>query len=96
MIAPVLVPIIRRAILDLVLDTGGEMNDEELTLLLNGIGHRVARRNVCDELRWLADRELLDLQSTPHFIIVRSTSDGRDVASGRLRVDGVSRHKTDG
>lgn len=94
MIPPVLLPIIRRAILDLVEDTGGELNDEMITLLLNELGHRVARTDVCDEITWCEQAGLLITVASPHFIIARSTANGRDVANGRLRIDGVSRHKT--
>lgn len=94
MIPPVLQPIIRRAILDLVEDTGGELNDEMITLLLNELGHRVARSDVADEMRWLGEAALLRLIEKPAFIEARSTANGRDVAKGLLRHEGVSRHKT--
>ena len=94
MIPAVLQPLIRRAILDLIEDTGGELNDEVITILLNELGHRIARRDVRVEIAWLRDNALLIPSNLGPFIVCRSTSDGRDVANGLLRYEGVSRHKT--
>lgn len=94
MIHPAIAPIIRRAILDLLLDVGGEVNDDIVTILLNEIGHRVGRSEVADELRWLADKGLVRLQELEKMLVASSTSDGRDTADGRMRFEGVSRHKT--
>lgn len=96
MISSVLLPLVRRAILDLVQDTGGEMNDDVITVLLNRIGHRVARREVRQEMIWLGAHGLLKTYELDTFLIASSTPDGRDIAKGVLRVDGVSRHRTDG
>lgn len=88
--------LLRRAILDLVEDVGGELNDQQITIFLNEIGHRVARRDVRAHIAWLADSDpkLLTSEQVGEFVVVTSTPDGRDVATGRQRVDGVSRHKT--
>lgn len=94
MIHPAIRPIIRRAILDLLLDVGGEINDDTVTILLNEIGHRVGGPDVVTELRWLAERDLLKLQDLGALIVVSSTSAGRAAAAGTMRFDGVSRHKT--
>ena len=94
MIAPILLPHVLRAILDLVADVGGEMNDEVITILLNNIGHRVARRDVCEQMLDLGTRGLLHLTDAYPFLVARSTPDGRDVAAGVLIVEGISRHKT--
>lgn len=94
MTPPVLQPLIRRAILDLVDDVGGELTDEVITISLNEIGHRIARAQVREEIEWLANGELLTATVQGPFYIVRSTPNGRDVAQGLLRIDGVSRHKT--
>ena len=87
-------PLVRRAILDLILDVGGEINDETITILLAELGHRVARSEVGLELTWLRNSGLVKLESAGSYIVAKSTSDGRDVAMGRLRYEGVSRHKT--
>ena len=94
MIAPILQPIIRRAILDLVADMGGELNDEMVTILLNEIGHRVARTDIRVEIAWLGEAGLLTAETVGLFEVARSTPAGLDVAAGTLRFDGVSRHKT--
>lgn len=94
MIHPAIAPTVRRAILDLILDVGGEVDDDTATILLNEIGHRVARSDVAEEIRWLADKGLLKITETPAMLVIASTSDGRDTAMGRLRFEGVSRHKT--
>ena len=94
MIAAVLEPIIRRAVLDLVEDTGGEINDEMITILLNELGHRVARSDVRLVMAWCANARLLRTEELGPYIVARSTSEGRDVANGLQRVEGVSRHKT--
>lgn len=94
MIHPAIAPTVRRAILDLILDVGGEVDDDTATILLNEIGHRVARSDVAEEIRWLAEKGLLKITEASAMIVIASTSDGRDTAMGRLRFEGVSRHKT--
>lgn len=94
MIHPKIAPIVRRAILDLILDVGGEINDDTVTILLNELGHRVGGPDVVGELRWLADRDLLKLQDYPATVVVSSTSAGRAAAAGTMTFEGVSRHKT--
>ena len=87
-------PIVRRAIVDLLNDTGGEHNDDVLSMLLSQLGHRVARRDIRDELAWLAEAGLIKTEELGPFIVARVISDGRDVAEGRLVYEGVHRHKT--
>ena len=97
MIPAVILPVIRRAILDLLTDIGGEHNDDTLSMLLVQLGHRVARRDVADQLRWLADdgeAPLVKVELLGPYLVARALPDGRDVAEGRLIVEGVSRHKT--
>jgi hypothetical protein len=88
-------PLVRRAILDLLEDVGGEQNDEVLALLLNGLGHRVARRDVADQISWMAaNHKLVSFEELGPYIVTRILADGRDVATGRLVIEGISRHKT--
>ena len=94
MIHEFLKPLIRRAILDLIEDIGGENNDVSLALHLAQLGHRVARSDVATELRWLADKGLVKLEVVSPYLVARSTSDGRDVARGMLTYVDVSPHKT--
>ncbi|MEA3017342.1 MAG: hypothetical protein QOI38_2064 [Sphingomonadales bacterium] len=95
MIPPVILPVVRRAIVDLLFDVGGEHNDDTLTLLLAQLGHRVARRDVAEQLEWLANEaQLIRLEDLGPYKVARILADGRDVAEGRLLVEGVSRFKT--
>lgn len=94
MINPIIQPRIRRAIVDLLTDVGGEHNDEVLYLLMLELGERVARRDVREELLWLQDKGLIVAETAGDYLVARVTSDGRDVAEGRLVYEGVSKHKT--
>lgn len=94
MIPAAILPLVRRAILDLLDHDGGEQNDDVITILLAGIGHRIARRDVAEQLRWLAEQNLIVVEDLPPYLVASTTSDGRDIAAGRLNVDGVWRHKT--
>lgn len=87
-------PVVRRAILDLLDDIGGEQNDDVLAILLNGLGHRVARRDVEDCLVFLATEKLVTLEKLGPYAVSSILPDGRDVAAGRLKIDGISQHKT--
>lgn len=94
MISPVIVPIVRRAILDLLNDIGGEQNDDTLTLLLAELGHRIARRDIAEQLVWLDGQRLLKCEELGPYVVARILPDGVDIAEGRLVVDGVGKHKT--
>lgn len=94
MIPAAIAPLIRRAILDLLNDIGGEQNDDVLSMLLAQLGHRIARRDVADQLRWLAEQKLIASEELGPFVVARILADGRDIAEGRLVVEGVWRHKT--
>ena len=94
MIPDAIRPLVRRAILDLMHDIGGEHNDDYLAVLLGELGHRVARRDVAEQVRWLADAGLVSAEPLGPFLSCRILADGRDVADGKLLVDGVWRHKT--
>jgi Fe2+ or Zn2+ uptake regulation protein len=87
-------PVVRRAILDLLSDIGGEHTANELTLLLNELGHRLAVRDVVAQVNWLAEAKLLVVQVFDQFTTARILTDGRDVADGRYIVVGVSKFKT--
>lgn len=100
MIPAIIQPIVRRAILDLMNEVGGEHNDDVLTRLLNAMGHRVARRDVSAELGWLDAQGLVRSEALEPegkigaYVVARILQDGQDVADGRLRVEGIHRHKT--
>jgi hypothetical protein len=93
-IPPVILPVVRRAILDLMFDVGGEHNDDVLAQLLASLGHRVARRDVKEQLLWLRDQGFIAVEELGPYSVARILQDGRDVAEGRLTAEGVSRFKT--
>lgn len=94
MIAPAIRPLVRRAIIDLLAQIGGEHNDHHLATLLAEVGHRVARRDVADELRWLAGQKLIRVEDVEPYVLAEILPDGEDVAASRLIVEGIYRHKT--
>lgn len=96
MIPAAILPIIRRAILDLINDVGGEENDDVLTIMLTGLGHRFPRPAVADQMRWLATHEmgLLEIADVGPFVVASIRPNGIEVAEGRLKLDGIWRHKT--
>lgn len=89
-----LVPVVRRAILDYLDEQGGEHNHDVLAMMLNARGHRIARLDVIAQLRWLAEAKLIHCEEIGPFHVARILADGRDVAAGNLRLDGIHRHKT--
>ncbi|UIJ46930.1 hypothetical protein LZK98_08300 [Sphingomonas cannabina] len=94
MIPPVILPIVRRAILDLLDAIGGEQSDDTLQLQLLQLGHRVARRDVAEQMRWLAEHGLIEIEDLSPYLVARMLPDGVDAAAGRLTLDGIGRHKT--
>lgn len=94
MILPGLLPLIRRAILDLLNDVGGEQSDEYIEILLSGLGHRVARCDIVPQLNWLAERDLIEVTEEGPYKIARILANGRAIAEGKLKIDGVRPHKT--
>lgn len=94
MIAPAIRPLVRRAIIDLLAEIGGEHNDHHLATLLAEVGHRVARRDVAEELRWLANEGFVRIEDVPPYLLAEIQPDGEDVAASRLIVNGIYRHRT--
>ena len=96
MIPDPILPLVRRAILDLINDVGGEENDDVLTIMLTGLGHRFPRPAVAEQMRWLADHDmrLLEITDCGPYPVAAILPNGREVAEGRLKLDGIWRHKT--
>lgn len=94
MIAAVILPVVRRAILDFLEETGGEHNDDVLTMQLVAIGNRVARRDIREQLVWLGEKGMLNVEELGPYVAVTITPNGVDVANGRLNEEGIHRHKT--
>jgi len=91
MIPEIILPVVRRAILDLLLALGSseEQSDDALYLQLIQLRHRLARRDVAEQLRWLAEAGLVDAYELGPYLMVRLLPDGIDAAEGRLRLNGV-------
>jgi hypothetical protein len=87
-------PVVRRAILDLLNDIGGQQSDDVIARLLGNLGHRVARRDVTEELAWLSQGGLVELEEVGPFTCGEITPDGIDVSDGKLYLAGVYRHRT--
>lgn len=96
MIPEATLPLARRAILDLVHDIGGEENDDVLTIMLTGLGHRFPRPAVAEQMRWLAahDMRLIEVTEVGPYVLASILPNGIEVAEGRLKLDGIWRHKT--
>ncbi|SCW55859.1 hypothetical protein SAMN02927924_01340 [Sphingobium faniae] len=96
MIPEAILPLVRRAILDLLNDIGGEENDDVLTVLLTGLGHRFPRPAVAEQMRWLAqhDLNLVEVTDCGPYVVASILPNGCEVAEGRLRVEDIWRHKT--
>jgi Fe2+ or Zn2+ uptake regulation protein len=90
----VIATVVRRAILDLLEDIGGEHNHEELQLLLNELGHRLSGGAVTESLGWLAVNGLVFAQTLGRFSVASISPVGRDIANGFATLKGVSPHKT--
>lgn len=96
MIPVAILPLVRRAILDLLNDVGGEENDDVLTILLTQLGHRFPRPAVREQMLWLASHEmkLVEAQECGPYTVASMLPNGIEVAEGRLKLDGIWRHKT--
>lgn len=90
---PVTAPLIRRALLELLTEIGGEQNHEVLAALLNEAGQRVAVSDTRTELEWLRDAGCIHAEQLGPFLMARILADGRDIAEGRKNVDGVWRYR---
>lgn len=86
-------PIVRRAIVEMLAAVGGEHNDEILAMMLIGLGHRIARRDVRAEIEWLAAKRLVAAEAIGPYLVARALPDGIDVAEGRLVHEGVHKHR---
>lgn len=75
----------------LALDTDYRLNERLLQAALSASGHDVSQDQLRTELDWLAEQELLAIESTGQLRIVTLTRRGLDVAAGRSRTSGVAR-----
>ena len=54
----------------------------------------MAHRDVAEAMAWLGDKKLVICQTLGRFEVARILEDGRDVATDRLIVAGVSKFRT--
>lgn len=87
-------PVIRRAIVDVLTDAGGEHSEVEIAMLLKAWGHPAARSVVRTEMEWLAEEGLIKIEELGPLLAGRVLPDGRDVSEGRLIYDGIDKFKT--
>lgn len=66
------------------------LNDGVLQDALGRLGHNVARDIVRDDLEWLSERGLVQIERSAVWIATL-TQRGEDVAAGRARSPGVKR-----
>jgi len=83
----------RLAILRLLSEQQGySLNDSVLHDALEQLGHSVPRAIVRDDMNWLAERDLVSIETVAGRVAVATlTERGADVAAGRTRVEGVKR-----
>ncbi|CCU70919.1 hypothetical protein [Thalassolituus oleivorans] len=69
---------------------GGKSNDSMLHKMLGIWGHHISRDKVKSHLYWLAEMELLEVETILSTDVVKITSRGFDVAEGSASVPGVA------
>lgn len=84
---------VRRGILDVLHEIGGEHSHAEIAAIMNEIGHRVSRRDVIAHIDFLSQAGLVTAEKLDLFTVATLTADGVDAAEGTLRVEGVARFK---
>lgn len=70
-------------------ELNGSSNDSILQKVLGRFGHSVSRDKVKTHLHWLAEQELVTIESVLSTDVVTLTSRGYDVAEGTAQVPGV-------
>lgn len=72
-------------------DADYSLNTSILQDCLAAIGHGVSRDQVATDCAWLEEQGLVALDQVGNVSVVKLSSRGADVASGRGRVPGVKR-----
>lgn len=82
----------RLVILRALADQSYALNDSVLQTVLDEFGHKLSRDALRTELAWLAEQQLVTLETVGGRITVATlTERGADVAAGRSKVPGVRR-----
>lgn len=86
-----LTPLLRLYVLQVLGRFPGQTTElEALSEALHYLGMRTAHAALRQQLRWLRDAELIDLQEHDHWCVVVLTTTGHDVAEGLSRREGVA------
>lgn len=70
---------------------GYTANESIIDSALDTFGHKVSRDVVKNELNWLEEQGLIELENVYDTIVAKLTQRGIDVAEGQAVVDGVKR-----
>lgn len=70
-------------------------NDSLLQMMVEDFGLTASRDQVRSDLAWLRDQGLVTLREIAGVYIAQSTTQGLDVAAGRITVPGVQRPSPD-
>jgi len=83
---------LRLAMLKLLEQAAGySANDSVLTDAVRSLGFSASRDQVCAELAWLAEQDLVRCEPLGQLQVVTLTGRGQDVATGSASVPGVKR-----
>lgn len=66
-------------------------NDDILQMSLIDAGYEAGHEDVIEDMRWLAERELVTVQEVGPFLVATLTRSGGDAVHGRKRVEGLRR-----
>lgn len=82
----------RLVILRLLSETPGYSSNESiLDAGLEAMGHAVSRDQVRTDLAWLAEQDLVSVETVRGVMVARITQRGADVAKGQAVVPGVKK-----
>lgn len=72
-------------------DAGYSHNESVLQSILAAFGHTVSRDQVRSLISWLAEQDLVHVETVGSYMVAKLTGRGADVASGAAIVPGVKR-----
>ena len=79
----------RLVILRALNEMNGQANDSILQKVLASFGHNISRDKVKTHLHWLAENDLVTIETVLSTDVATITSRGHDVAKGYAQVPGV-------
>ncbi|WP_321367616.1 hypothetical protein [uncultured Desulfuromusa sp.] len=72
-------------------DAGYSHNESVLQSILAAFGHTISRDQVRNLISWLAEQDLVNVETVGDYMVAKLTGRGADVAAGRATVPGVKR-----